>query len=85
MQPDFCGREGFRGGPLLDVCGSLQLLDSGHVRKKEIRLCSGVSWLAESGMVILLGVRGQTVPCRICVAPDSDGLFFWRMHLSSSC
>ena len=28
---DLCGREGFRGGPLLDVHGSLQLLNSSHV------------------------------------------------------
>ena len=29
---DLCDREGFRGGPLLDVHGSLQLLNSSHVR-----------------------------------------------------
>ena len=28
---DLCGRAGFRGGPLLDVHGSLQLLNSSHV------------------------------------------------------
>ena len=28
-----CGLEGFRGGPLLDVHGSLQLLNSSHVRE----------------------------------------------------
>ena len=27
---DLCVREGFRGGPLLDVHGSLQLLNSSH-------------------------------------------------------
>ena len=33
---DLCGRrEGFRGGPLLDVHGSLQLLDSSHVRDRD--------------------------------------------------
>ena len=32
---DLCGRKGFRGGPLLDVHGSLQLLDSSHVRERE--------------------------------------------------
>ena len=30
---DFCGRKGFRGGPLLDIHGSLQLLNSSHVRE----------------------------------------------------
>ena len=32
---DLCGREGFRGGPLLDVHGSLQLLNSFHVRERD--------------------------------------------------
>ena len=32
---DLCRREGFRGGPLLDVHGSLQLLNSSHVRERE--------------------------------------------------
>ena len=31
---DLCGREGFRGGPLLDIHGSLQLLNSTHVRER---------------------------------------------------
>ena len=32
---DLCGREGFRGGPLLDIHGSLQLLSSSHVRDRD--------------------------------------------------
>ena len=28
---DLCGRQGFRGGPLLDIHGSFQLLNSSHV------------------------------------------------------
>ena len=32
---DLCGREGFRGGPLLDVHGSLQLRNSSHVRERD--------------------------------------------------
>ena len=31
---DLCGREGFRGGPLFDIHGSLQLLNSSHVRER---------------------------------------------------
>ena len=49
---DLCGRKGFRGGPLLDVHGSLQLLNSSHVR--EIRVCFVVSWLGVSGVVSFL-------------------------------
>ena len=32
---DLCGRKGFRGGPLLDIHGSLQLLNSSHVRERK--------------------------------------------------
>ena len=32
---DLCGREGFRGGPLLDIPGSFQLLNSFHVRDRD--------------------------------------------------
>ena len=47
---DLCGREGFRGGPLLDVHSSLKLLNS-LMLQKEIRLCFRVSCLGVSGMV----------------------------------
>ena len=39
---DLCGREGFRGGPLLDVHGSLQLLNSSHVRERDEALLRSV-------------------------------------------
>ena len=32
---DLCGRKGFRGGPLFDIHGSLQLLNSSHVRERD--------------------------------------------------
>ena len=35
VSADLFGRAGFRGGPLLDVQGSLQLLSSSHVRERE--------------------------------------------------
>ena len=45
---------------LLDVHGSLQLLDYSHVREKEIRLCFGVLWLGLFGMDFSLArVREQ--------------------------
>ena len=43
------GREVFRGGPLLDVFGSLQLLNSAHVREKDkapVEKCDG-RWCLE--------------------------------------
>ena len=42
---DLCGRRGFRGGPFLDIHGSLQLLYPSHVREKETRPCFAASWL----------------------------------------
>ena len=32
---DLCSRESFQGGPLLGIFGSLQLLNSAHVREKD--------------------------------------------------
>ena len=46
---DICSRERCRGGPLLDVAGTLQLFYSAHVRER-CRRCSGVCWV-EFGMV----------------------------------
>ena len=39
---DLCGRKGFRGKPLLDIHGSLQLLNSSHVRERDKGLLRGV-------------------------------------------
>ena len=38
----FCARKGFRGGPWLDVDGSLQLLNSGHVRERDEALLRSI-------------------------------------------
>ena len=63
---DLCRRKGFRGGPLLDFRGSMQLLDSSHVRDRDKALLrailSGVVWNG-----FLLGkVRRENVLCRFC-------------------
>ena len=39
---DLCDWEGFRGGPLLDVFGSLPLLNSAHVRERDKALLRSV-------------------------------------------
>ena len=53
---DLCDREGFSGGPLLDVFGSLQLLNASHVRQRDKALLRR----------FLLGkVRGEAVPCPV--------------------
>ena len=41
-----CARSEFRGGPLLDVPGTLQLLGPTHVRKRD----KALSWLVGFGM-----------------------------------
>ena len=73
-----CKRKGFRGGPLLDFQGSVQLLDSSHVRDRDKALLRGIL----SGGVwngFLLGkVQGDVVPCRFCGGPDGDGHLFWE-------
>ena len=71
-----CGRKGFRCGPLLDIHGSLQLLNSSHVRERDKALLRTIVGGVWNGF--LLGrVRGQAVPCRFCGAPDNDGHIFW--------
>ena len=38
---DLCRRKGFRGGPLLDIHGSLQLLNSSHVHTRSVGCARG--------------------------------------------
>ena len=58
---DLCGREGFRGGPLLDIYGSLQLLNSSHVRDRD-------KGLLRSIMVVVCGMA-------ICLVRSGGSLF----------
>ena len=55
---DLCGRKGFRGGPLLDIHGSLQLLNSSHVRERDKALLRSIM---VGGMVFFL-VRFVVIP-----------------------
>ena len=55
VSADLCAWKGFRGGPSLDIDGTLQLLNSDHVREREIKRCFGVSLLEVSGMGFFLG------------------------------
>ena len=75
---DLCRRKGFLGGALLDFRGSMQLLDSSHVRNRDKALLrailSGGVWNG-----FLLGkVRREDVPCRFCGGPDGDGHLLWE-------
>ena len=75
---DLCGRKGFRGGPLLDIHGSLQLLNSSHVQERDKALLRNVMVGGVWNGLLLGRVRSQAVPCRFCGAPDSDGHLFWE-------
>ena len=76
---DLCGWKGFRGGPLLDVHGSLQLLNSSHARERDRdqALLRSIMVGVWNGF-LLRKVRGQDVPCQFCGAPDGDGHLFWE-------
>ena len=75
---DLCGRKGFRGRPLLDIHGSLQLLNSSHVRERDKALLRNVMVGGVWNGLLLGRVRGQAVPCRFCGALDNDGHLFWE-------
>ena len=74
----FAAGRGFRGGPLLDVHGSLQLLTSSHVRERDKALRRSIMVGGVWNGLLLGRVRGQAVPCRFCGAPDGDGHLFWE-------
>ena len=75
---DLCGRKGFRGGPLLDIHGSLQLLNSSHVRERDKGLLRSVMVGGVWNGFLLGRIRNQAVPCRFCGVPDHDGHLFWE-------
>ena len=74
---DLCGRKGFRGGPLLDIHGSLQLVNSSHVRERDKALLRSIMVGGVWNGLLLGRVRGQAVHCRFCGAPDNDCHLFW--------
>ena len=76
------GRKGFRGVEFADLEGSLQPLNSTHLRDRDKMLlrailCGGV-WNG-----FLLGkARKEDVPCRFCGKRDGDGHLFWNVPFS---
>ena len=64
------------GVPPLDVSGTLQLLNSSHVRERDKALHRGVLVGGVWNEFQLGGVRGQLVLCRFYGGPDGDGHFF---------
>ena len=66
VSADLCARKGFRGGPWLDIHGSLQLLDSTHVRERGKALLRSILVGGVWNGFLLQRVEGQRVPCRFC-------------------
>ena len=75
---DLCRRQGFRGGPLLDIAGSLQLLHAPHVRERDKALLRSVMVGGVWNGFLLGHARGEIVPCRFCGNADGDGHLFWE-------
>ena len=73
---DLCSREGFRGGPLPDIAGTLQLLNSAHVRERDQALLRGVLVGGVRNGFLLGRVRGQPVPCPFCGVADGVAISF---------
>ena len=73
-----CTRKGFRGGPFLDVSGTLQLLNSDHVRERDKALLRGVLVGGVWNGFLLRKVKNCHVPCRFCGGDDHDGHLFWE-------
>ena len=75
---DLCSRRGFRGGPVLDIPGSHQLLNSSHVRERDKALLRSIMVGGVWNGFLLGKVRGQDVPCQFCGGTDGDGHLFWE-------
>ena len=63
----------------MDVDGSLQLLNSDHVRERDKALLRSILVGGVWNGFLLHEVEGQRVPCRFCGGDDGDGSPFWGM------
>ena len=61
----------------MDIDGTLQLLNSDHVREREKALLRSILVGGVWNGFLLGQVRGQDVPCRFCGGRDHDGHLFW--------
>ena len=84
VSSDLCARKGFRGGPLFDIDGTLQLLNSDHVRERDKALLRSILVGGVWNGFLLGKIQGQDVPCRFCGGCDPDGHLFWDCF-STSC
>ena len=61
---------------MLDVHGSLQLLNSSNVRERDKALLRSIMVGGVWNGLLLGRVRSQAVPSKFCGALDNDGHFF---------
>ena len=61
---------------MLDVHGSLQLLDSSHVRERHKALLRAIMVGGVWNGFLLGRIRNQVVPCSFCGESDGDGHLF---------
>ena len=63
VSADLCARKGFRGGPSLVFDGTLQLLNSDHVRERDKALLRSILVGGVWNGFLLGKIQGQNVPC----------------------
>ena len=59
-------RKGFRGGPLLDYDGTMQLLFSSHLRERDKMLLRSILCGGACNGFLLGKTKEEEVPCRFC-------------------
>ena len=74
---DLCGREDFRCGPLLDVHGSLQLLNSSHVRDRDKALLRSVMVGGVWNVFFCWVGSGNSLFPVVFVVPRRSWSLFW--------
>ena len=63
---------------MLDIRGSLQLLNSSHVRDRDKGLLRCILVGGAWNGFLLSKVKNHSIPCRFCGAPENDGHLFWE-------
>ena len=63
---------------MLDVHGSLQLLNSSHVRERDKALLRSIMFGGVWKRFFHNKVMGLPISCRFCGSPDGDGHLFWE-------
>ena len=71
-------RKGFLGAEFADLKGSLQLLNSTHLRDRDKMLLRAILCGGVWNGFLLSKAKKEDVPCRFCGKRDGDGHLFWE-------